>query len=338
MAKTPCGTQKRRFIPRFPRCCNRSARVIMTRMTTNSPSTQTPDQLQSRFSHPGVLFDQGHGGLTRLTLSGGKGQLQMYLHGSHVSHWQPTGHAPVLFMSQSSNYVPGKPIRGGVPICWPWFGPREGDSSAPMHGFARLQEWMLESIVADPARGLTVTTKLPPTELGKSLLPESYELSYIVAMGTSLRLTLRVRNTGTKPLTLRDALHTYFAVKDVRDISITGLENTTYISKVEGVTKTQAPEPIRFTSETDRVYVDTQSTCVLTDPKLSRRITVAKEGSNSTVVWNPWIDKSKIMPDFGDEEWPGMVCIETANALSNALTVAPGQTHETTQIVSVEKI
>ena len=134
-------------------------------------------------------------------------------------------------------------------------------------------------------------------------------------------------------------MHTYFAVSDIHQCSVTGLEDARYDSTVEGVTqKSQGEKPLQFTAETDRLYLNTPATCVIHDPGWQRRIVVAKSGSDSTVVWNPWIAKAKAMPDFGDDEWPGMLCIETVNARSNAVTLAPGQTHAMRATLHVEPL
>ena len=145
-----------------------------------------------------------------------------------------------------------------------------------------------------------------------------------------------MKNTSTQPFDFEDALHTYFAVSDVRETSTTGLENTGYVDKTDAQQrKTQGPEPIRITAETDRVYENTRKICVVDDPGLKRKITVEKSGSQTTVVWNPWIAKAAAMADFGDEEWPGMLCVETANAGANILTLPPGKTHSTRAVISV---
>jgi len=173
-----------------------------------------------------------------------------------------------------------------------------------------------------------ITLQLCDSEATRELWPHAFTARYSVTLSDSLAFSLKVTNTDDQPMRITEALHTYLNVSDVREIGITGREGATYHSKVEDDRFTQGDEPIRFEGETDRVYLDTTSTCVLDDPGMGRKIEVAKSGSNSTVVWNPWIDKAARMPDFGDDEWTGMVCIETANALDNAITIEPGDSHE----------
>jgi glucose-6-phosphate 1-epimerase len=290
-----------------------------------------------RFEIPGVAhFESGDGGLVRLAVHSPLADAHIYLHGAHVTHFQPRGAEPVLFMSQKSLFLPGKPIRGGVPVIFPWFGARAGHPEAPAHGFARTSDWQVDSISVDGDNVVTVVLALPPGHQSGGWEPHDFTLSYRIAIGHSLSMTLEVKNTGSAPFSFEEALHTYLAVGDVRDTATAGLEGAEYLDKTDGMKpKTQAAEPIRITQETDRVYENTRSTCVVEDPKMKRRITVEKSGSQTTVVWNPWIAKAAAMADFGDDEWPGMLCIETANASANTLTVAPGETHAMRAVISV---
>jgi glucose-6-phosphate 1-epimerase len=154
---------------------------------------------------------------------------------------------------------------------------------------------------------------------------------YTVRVAARLELSLRVENTGATPFTFEEALHTYLAVSDIRKVAVQGLAGVACLDKVRGMQRfTQGAEPLTFSGETDRVCLDTEAACEVDDPGLERRIRVEKSGSRTTVVWNPWVKKAQAMPDFGDDEWPGMLCIETANAAANAVTLAPGAAHEIT--------
>ena len=283
--------------------------------------------MNTQFDLPDILkLDAGPGNLTRITVTGPQANATIYQHGAHVALFQPHGERPVLFMSQQSNYINGKPIRGGVPIIFPWFGAHPTDATAPAHGIVRLADWNLISTELRADGVVELVFAFPP------------HLQYRVAIGRQLVMTLVVHNPGPAPLKFEEALHTYFAVSDIRHCSVTGLENARYDSSVEGVTdKSQGTTPILFTAETDRLYCNTRATCLIHDPVWQRHIIVEKSGSDSTVVWNPWIAKAKAMPDFGDNEWPGMLCIETVNARVNAITLPPGKTHTMQQIVRVEK-
>ena len=291
---------------------------------------QTVDQLNDQFAVPGKLaFESGEGGLVRAVITTAQCTGSVYLHGAHVTEFQPAGHDPVLFVSASSDYKEGKAIRGGVPVCFPWFGPHPTDSSAPSHGPARITAWELTGVdPQDTALSLNLTAVFEP-----------YLVRYRVTFGAELTMSLLVQNTSDSSATFEVALHTYFTTADVKRIEIAGLAGVDYLDKVDGQKrKTQSDLPIRFEGETDRVYLDTQSSCILTDPVLGRRITVDKSGSSSTVVWNPWADKAKAMRDLGDDDWVEMVCIETANAGPNQVTLAAGETHTMNATIVVSGI
>jgi D-hexose-6-phosphate mutarotase len=163
-----------------------------------------------------------------------------------------------------------------------------------------------------------------------------FVLTYEVRLGDTLSMSLTVTNPGEAPLTFEEALHTYLAVSDVRQAGVEGLAGATFVDKTDGGRrKTQDDAVIAISDETDRLYLDTPATVMLTDPGLGRLISVVKAGSLSSVVWNPWIAKSRAMPDFGDNEWPGMICVETANAADNAVTLPPGAWHTMTAAISV---
>jgi glucose-6-phosphate 1-epimerase len=296
-------------------------------MTSPSPRIALP---------PTVSLSPGQGGLPRLTVANAQAKAEIYLHGAHVTAWQPTGHAPVLWMSGHSQWDAAKPIRGGIPICFPWFGPHATDKAAPGHGFARLHDWTLFEARDDASGATELAFRLSQATPPSAIWPHAFDAVYRVTVGPSLALALEVHNTGSAPIGFEEALHTYFTVEDVRAIEISGLAGTDYLDKVGGTTqRNQGAVPIRFTAETDRVYINTRSTCTIHDPGLRRRIAVRKTGSDATVVWNPWIAKAKAMPDFGDDEWPGMVCVETGNVNVHAVTLAPGARHVLTATIEV---
>jgi glucose-6-phosphate 1-epimerase len=283
----------------------------------------------------GLTLDDGRGGLPRLAVATSACTAELYLQGAHVCRWQPRSHAhPVLWMSGASRFEPGSPIRGGVPICFPWFGPKAGDPAAPAHGVARLNPWSLDRAEVGADGTAIVTLSLASGARTRDVAPGEFALTFVVRFGDSLSMALTVDNTGDGPLRFEEALHSYFAVSDVRQVRIDGLAGATFIDKTDALArKPQAEAPIAIGAETDRVYLDTSSDVTVTDPGFARRITVSKTGSLATVVWNPWIAKSRAMPDFGDDEWPGMICIETANAADHAITLPPGGRHTMTATV-----
>jgi D-hexose-6-phosphate mutarotase len=275
-----------------------------------------------------VRIDPGRGGLQRVLVETDLAEAEIYLHGAHVTRFQPRGQKPVLFMSGKSLFEPGKAIRGGVPICFPWFGAREDGQPGPAHGFARLVEWELIGAEQAGDGDTEIHLRLVSSEAARKEWAGEFEAQYRVRVGAQLGMELMVRNTGNRPMRIEEALHAYLAVSDVKQVSIEGLAGVTYSDRVGTPhTETEGAAPIRITAETDRIYLNTQSTCVVRDPGWQRRLVVEKSNSNTTVVWNPWIAKAKALTDFGDEEWTSMLCIETCNVREFGVTLAPGESH-----------
>ena len=287
-----------------------------------------------------VVVDEGEGGLERARVTGPRAEAEIYLQGAHVTRWRPRlAPAPVLFVSSRAVYAPGKAIRGGVPLIFPWFGPHATDRSKPMHGFARSRPWRLIAADSAPDGSAAIELGLDDDEATRALWPHGFRARYRVRVGDTLTMALDVVNTGGGAFTFEAALHTYLAVDDVRTVSVRGLEQTPFIDKVDAMTrKRHGSEPLRLTGETDRVFLGTGARCVVEDPGHRRRLTVDKTGSASTVVWNPWAAKCAEMADMGPDDWRSMICVETANAADDAVTVAPGGTHVMTATIGAEAL
>ena len=294
--------------------------------------------MANQFDIPDALrFEDAPGGLVRAVISTPAAEAEVYLQGAHVTHWAPRGQRPVLFVSPKSLFQPGKAIRGGVPIIFPWFGPRGDGKSGPAHGFARTTEWAIEGTQLHHDGRVEITLSLDPNDATRGLGYDNFHLSFRVTAGAKLEMELETRNDATEPFTYEEALHTYFAIADIHRVSVTGLEGTTYIDKTDGFKRKQlSSEPLRIAKETDQVHLSTNAACVIHDPVWNRRIIIEKSGSESTVVWNPWIDKTKGMSDMPPDDWRGMICVETANAADNAVHLAPGASHRLTASIRVE--
>ncbi len=285
----------------------------------------------------GARLEKGPGGLDRLALEAGEGEAVVYLQGAHVARFQPRGARPVLWMSAASRFESGKAIRGGVPICFPWFGPRAGSPDAPPHGFARILPWTTVDVTREADGSLRALLELTAEAAARGGFPGEFSLFLAVTVSRTLRMELTVRNVGRTAATFEEALHSYLAVSDARQIRVRGLEGVGYVDKTAGgARKPGEAAPIAIATETDRVYTGATGTVTVEDRGWDRRIVVGKQGSATTVVWNPWIAKARVMPDFGDDEWPGMVCVETANALDDAIHVAPGDSHVMTAIIDAQ--
>jgi glucose-6-phosphate 1-epimerase len=281
--------------------------------------------LNQRFGAPGrIAFRTGEAGLPIVSLVNPYGACEVSLYGGHVLAYRPTGHMPVLFISKQSAYEPGKPIRGGIPVCWPWFGPSP-DKVQPMHGFARILQWDLQATEYS-AETTELRLLLTDSDLTRRYWPYAFELTLRVWLDQHLNLSLTTINRDTRPFTLTQAFHPYFQVRNIMDIRVRGLDSAPYTDLLTGLAATQQT-PLDIRSETDRLYTPDTPECVLHDPGAGRAIALTYTGAKRLVVWNPWINKARAMPDFGDDEYTRMLCIEPANAADDAVTLAPGEQH-----------
>jgi glucose-6-phosphate 1-epimerase len=298
----------------------------------------TLKDLNDRFGLNGaVRFEEGPGGLTRARIASGAATAEIYLQGTHVARWQPaSAEHPVLFLSAQSHFAPGKAIRGGVPLVFPWFAERKSGLPGGMHGFARTLPWEVVAAEERP-EGVALSFKLLPNQTTRDVGFDHFVLVYEVVVGERLTLALEVENVGDSPLTFEEALHAYYSVSDVRQVEVSGVGDTDYLDRADNAKpKHQPAGAIRITGETDQLHLNTQATVTISDPGWSRRIVIEKRGSESTVVWNPWQAKASALADLGAEAWPHMVCVEPANAAESAVTLAPGAVHTMGIAVRVE--
>jgi D-hexose-6-phosphate mutarotase len=282
-----------------------------------------------------VTFLDGHGELPMLEISTAWSTAAIYLNGAHVTHFKRKDEPPLLFLSQCSRFAEGHAIRGGIPVIFPWFGPREG---LAQHGYARLKSWDLKEFAPAPDGSVSVRFRLPDCPEASAFPP--YTADYVVTVNQSLTLQLIITNRSKDAeFTFENCLHTYFEVADVTAISIHGLKGASYLDKVASfLEKTETSDTLRIASEVDRTYQNTTGTVEIRDPRLGRRIRIEKQGSASTVVWNPWIAKSRQMPDFGDEEYERMICIESGNVGSDSVSLPPGGSSTLTVKLSSETL
>jgi glucose-6-phosphate 1-epimerase len=285
-------------------------------MTTGKPELSSKPEALGR-----VTFLDGQNEMPMLEISTPWSTAEVYLHGAHVTQFKKKNEAPLLFLSQCSRFTEGIPIRGGVPVIFPWFGPREG---LAQHGFARVKTWDVKEFAPAPDGSVSVRFRLPECPEAAAYPP--FTVDYTVTVSQSLTLELTIANLSQDAeFTFEDCLHSYFEVADVTAISIHGLKGVNYLDKAASfVEKSETSETLRIGSEVDRTYENATGTVEIHDPRLGRRILVEKKGSASTVVWNPWIAKSRQMPDFGDEEYERMVCVESGNVGSNCISLRPG--------------
>jgi glucose-6-phosphate 1-epimerase len=284
-----------------------------------------------------LRFEATPSGLVRAIVATPKAEATLYLQGAHLASWTPRGQQPVLFLSSHSELAPGRAIRGGVPIIFPWFGARSDGRPGPQHGFARTSLWSVESAALRKNGDMALTFLLLPNKTTRSFGYDNFELQFSVTISYSLHMELETRNLAHEPLKIGEALHSYYSVSDLRHVAVTGLDHATYLDHAEHDVRKQQTGPLQLSAETDRLFVNTDATCTIEDPSWQRRIVIEKSGSHSTVVWNPWAEKAVHMADLGDE-WRRFVCVETANAADNVVLIEPGQTHRMSATVRVESI
>ena len=293
--------------------------------------------LQSRFGdRSGVRFEENADGIVIVDVENSAAQARIALQGAHLMTWTPRGQQPVIWLSSAAKIARGKSIRGGVPVCWPWFGPHATEPAFPAHGFARTVGWELQDVQAPTPATTRLVFSLPAINMPRAQWPHASAVELRLEIGTTLVCELITENTGDTPIVVGDALHTYFAVGDVRKTQVLGLDGLTYIDKVGAPANRQQAGAVTVAGEVDRIYLGSTAACVIDDAAWQRRIRIDKRGSRTTVVWNPWSEKAAKMGDLGDEGYLGMVCVESANAADDVVTIPPGGEHRLWVRYSVE--
>lgn len=278
------------------------------------------------FGIPGVLqVGIGRGGLPLITIDNVHAHAEISGHAGQVLSYCPADEPEdLLFVSRAAYFAPGKAIKGGIPVCWPWFGPDPEARGRPDHGFVRARPWRLLFTEAMVDGSTRVRLGIRDDDTNHALWSHPFALELEITVGPTLDLVLITRNTGETPMPITQGLHTYFSVGDVRRAQVLGLAGHDYIDKVGETARRTQSGPINFDGPVNRIYLDTTDELIIDDPVFDRRIHIERVNSRSAVVWNPWIEQSQAMADFGDDEYPRMVCVETTNTAEDAITVAPG--------------
>ncbi len=283
---------------------------------------------QDRLGDQFVVFEESQDGIVLIKIDHPLATATISLQGGQILQWQPKSQVePVLWSAAPMHWKKGRAIRAGIPVCWPWFGAHPVDSSAPAHGYARICPWEITSISTShsgPVEICMAMSVATPSTVTQTL---EATLASRISIGETLSISLTTSNPGPQPLVITEALHAYFKVSDIRNVETLGLSGSEYIDLIDQNTKKIQNGTIHFTNETGRVFINTISECLIKDSGYDRIIRIEKTGSQSTVVWNPWQDTASKMNDLGADQWQQMVCIETANALDNALTIESGAQH-----------
>jgi glucose-6-phosphate 1-epimerase len=300
--------------------------------------TASPQELNARFGIPNLAqIIPGPGGTPVVRITTPKSIAEMHLYGAQITSWKPANTPEVIFLSSKAVFTAGKAIRGGIPICFPWFRAKADDRQAPAHGFVRTKIWTLESIDQNSG-AITVTMSTQSDSDTQRLWPHDFRAQLRASFGAKLELAFTVTNTGTAPFRFEEALHTYHTVGDIHKARVHGLDGVTYLDNTHSNSENKQSGDVVISGPTDSAYVNSQSAVDLLDPAQSRRIHIAKQNSNTTVIWNPWIEAAHAMADFGDDEWQQMLCAEAANIMANAVDLAPAKSHTLSAAISVASL
>lgn len=267
----------------------------------------------------------------------GQAELLVAQQGAHILSYQLAGQPPLIWLNDEAVFKTGKSIRAGVPVCWPWFGNfarnpqsvqamRQGGEPAAAHGLVRATDWELLGIETE-GESLLVELQLPIPEGGLPGWPHQVELKLGIRLDEQLHISLTSRNLGSDTVSISQALHSYFAVSDVRTVHVEGLDGLSYIETLDDWKTLQQSGDLHFTGETDRIYLDPPPRLSIVDPAWERRIQLTSSGSRSAVIWNPWIARAEQFSDMANDGWQRMLCIETANVMDDVVHLAPGASH-----------
>ena len=295
-------------------------------------NTANVEQLNKDFSfaneYHSLIFKMGKGDIPVVEIKNYQSSAAISLQGAHILSWVPAGEDDVIWLSDEAKFAVGKSVRGGVPICWPWFGPHEDNAAYPAHGFARTVLWQVTKAEAISAGETQITFQLDTRQLDETLqamwpLPTIAE--YRLTIAKTLTMELTTFNHSDQVMTIGQALHTYFKVDDVSCTKVLGLEGKDYLDKTDGFNRKTQAGAVTISAEVDRVYLDTPDDLIIDDNK--RKVIIKKKGSQSTVVWNPWKEVADKMGDLGEDGYLKMLCVESANAIEDTVDIDAGGSH-----------
>jgi len=285
------------------------------------------DQLEFVDTEHGFVLIEINNAMAHATICTYSGQV--------LSYRPKTETEDLLFVSDSAYYENGKAIKGGIPVCWPWFGPDPEQQGRPAHGFVRNRQWFVLGTESLPSGETFVRLGLTDNDETHQIWPHAFKLSIEITVGNALKVELVTQNSGNEDITVSQALHTYFRVGDISRVKVLGLEDRGYLDKVDdGEIKTQSG-PVTIAGEVDRIYLDVPTELVIDDAALGRKIRINSDGCSTAVVWNPWSKVARAMADLGDDDYANLLCVETANAGPETVEVPAGGEYRLTAIYSI---
>lgn len=295
------------------------------------------DELDEKFSIEGeVGFAELEEGMVFITVSNKYADADICLYGAHVTSFRPRNSMDLLWMSPESNFEEGKPIRGGIPVCFPWFGPHKTDPEKPQHGFARLMYWDVVATTTNSSAETVVKLGLNSSEETKAFWPYDFRAEMTFVVGKKLTATLKVTNISEQPFSYTCALHTYYSLSAIESISIEGLKGLTYYNQLTGENGIQEEEKLEITEPLTRHYLNTETPVIIDDSAFRRRIKVDKAGSKVTTVWNPGAEACVNVGDLPDDGYETFVCVEATNAFDFPIKLNSGESFETSAIIGID--
>ncbi len=285
-----------------------------------------------------VQFVEGKGGFPIIKVKNEYAQAAISVYAGQVLSFQPVDRAEdMMFFSSKAYHQEGKAMKGGTPICWPWFGPDPETKGRSSHGFVRNRLWQMREVVSTQDGATKVTLGLTDTAETRAIWDYEFDFAIAITVGKSLTVELITRNTGDKTFSITQALHTYFKVGNIKQVQVLGLKGNDYIDKVDnGKQKTQSGE-VTFDQECDRIYLNVQPELTINDGALGRQIKITATNSKTAIVWNPWAAISANMADLEDHDYQNFVCVETANAANEVIEVATGSEYNLSANYAVTK-
>jgi glucose-6-phosphate 1-epimerase len=292
--------------------------------------------LNARFAIAGkVAVIEGDGGFPMVAVTTPAASALVSVYAGQVLSFRPAGAEDLFFLSDKAFYADGKAIKGGVPICWPWFGPDPDGKGRPGHGFVRNRMWTLRGVEELPDGRIHIRVGLADSEETRAIWPHGFDVELQATIGESLETALVTRNTGTTPFSLSQGLHTYFKVGDASRATVEGLDGVSYVDKMDGGAVKTLAGPVTITGETEMLVTGAPAAMEINDPAMGRAIRIRSQGSASAVIWNPWAKTGGAMADLEPEDYLRLLCVETTNAGPDTVTVPPGGVHRLAAVYSL---
>ena len=294
-------------------------------------------ELNDEFGGKAIKFYEGAGGFIFIDLGSKGSTATVSLYGAHLTSFQPTNEEPVIWLSEKAIFEKGRSIRGGIPICWPWFSGHPTNPELPAHGFTRFYDWQVESASTGDF-GTKLTLFLTDNTETRKLWNHTFKVKLTITINESLHMELSSTNIAPETITVGSAFHPYFQIGDISKTTVKGLAGITYIDFADAQQKIVEKDQVEVIGPVDRIYLNTTSDSTIIDTINSREINISKTGSKTTVIWNPWIVGAAGMKDMTDDGYKTMLCVEPANMLDDVYKLTTGETHTLTTKISTKQI